>query len=242
MIYVNGDSYSRTEGKNYGDYLSEIMNLNLLHKGIPGSSNSRIFRTSTRDLLKLKHQGVEQCYAVIDLSFWFRTELWIEDHGIQKWYQFEFDDGEFASFQAAENLDWFEKGPKVNATAPSFYKEYLKQWVKTTYADSAIINTIYQASLLKNLCENLGYKLMIFWGADVVEDISRIDPKLDALKEFYEEFNDSNSFNLLQYSFSNHYNAIREPYDFKLYGRCGHPNTLSHKEFAGEINDRLTRY
>lgn len=37
-------------------------------------------------------------------------------------------------------------------------------------------------------------------------------------------------------------NAIREPYDFKLYGRCGHPNTLSHKEFAGEINDRLTRY
>ena len=53
---------------------------------------------------------------------------------------------------------------------------------------------------------------------------------------------DSNSFNLLQYSFSNHYNAIREPYDFKLYGRCGHPNTLSHKEFAGEINDRLTRY
>ena len=64
-------------------------------------------------------------------------------------------------------------------------------WVGPFYVGFFGVSTIFFAAL---------GSIMIFWGADVVNDISRIDPKLDALKEFYEEFNDSNSFNLLQYS------------------------------------------
>ena len=48
VIYVNGDSYSLSNGKNYGNYLSEIYNQKLIHRGITGSSNTRIFRTTTR--------------------------------------------------------------------------------------------------------------------------------------------------------------------------------------------------
>ena len=238
MIYVNGDSYSITEGKNYGDYLSEMYNQPLLHKGIPGSSNNRIFRTATRDLLKLKQQGVNECQVCIGLSFWFRTELWIDEHGIDKWYQFEFDDGEFASFQATTNLNWFTSGPVPAANAPKFYQPFLKEWVKTTHADAEITNTLHQASLLKHLCNSLGYTLIIFWAADVLEDTSRINPNLDCLKDFYAEFDQTNSFDLLNYSFVNTYNQIRLPHDYDLYKLNGHPNTQSHEEFAHEIYNK----
>jgi hypothetical protein len=237
MIYVNGDSYSMPNakhGKNYGNYLSELTGQPLMHKGISGSSNARIFRTTTRDLLKLKQQGVTECQVCIGLTFWFRTELWIDGHGIDKWYQFEFDDGEFASFQAAGNLDWFTAGP-VPDLAPSFCKPFLKEWVKTTHADAEITNTLHQASLLKHLCNSLGYTLIIFWAADVLEDTSRINPNLDCLKDFYAEFDQTNSFDLLNYSFVNTYNQIRLPYDYDLYKLNGHPNTQSHEEFAHEI-------
>jgi hypothetical protein len=242
MIYVNGDSYSLSDGKNYGNYLSELTGQPLMHKGISGSSNARIFRTTARDLLKLKQQRVNECQVCIGLSFWFRTELWIDEHGIGKWYQFEFDDGEFASFQSATNSNWFTSGPVPSADAPKFYQPFLKEWAKTTQADSAITNTLHQASLLKHLCNSLGYKLIIFWAAEVMEDISRINPNLDCLKDFYAEFDQTNSFDLLNYSFVNTYNQIRPPYDYDLHGDHGHPNTQSHEEFAGEINDRLTRY
>ena len=159
MIYVNGDSYSLSNGKNYGNYLSEIYNQPLMHKGIPGSSNNRILRTTTRDLLKLKNQNVTDVKVVIGLSFSFRTEIWIEDHGIEKWTQFEFDDGEFASFQAARNTDWWEVGPEQDLpNVARLYKNYFKEWIIANPADGLVINTIYQASLLKNLCEHLGYK------------------------------------------------------------------------------------
>jgi hypothetical protein len=239
VIYVNGDSYSKSNGKNYGDYLSELFNQPLMHKGIEGSSNNRIFRTTTRDLLKLKKQGVENCYVIIGLSFWFRTELWIEDHGIARWNQFEFDDGEFASFQAAGNLDWFTASP-IPDPAPNFYKPFLKEWVKTAQADGVIINTIYKAALLKHLCENLGYKLVIFWAGDMTKDIRRIDPKLDALKDFYAEFNETNSFNLLDFSFVHHYYSLGyKPHDYKVHKEFGHPTTEVHKMFADKIYEKL---
>ena len=151
MIYVNGDSYSLSNGKNYGNYLSEIYNQPLMHKGIPGSSNNRILRTTTRDLLKLKNQNVTDVKVVIGLSFSFRTEIWIEDHGIEKWTQFEFDDGEFASFQAARNTDWWEVGPDPSQLPhiAQPYKNYLKEWIMSNPADGLVINTIYQTSLLK---------------------------------------------------------------------------------------------
>jgi len=238
LIYVNGDSYSLSNGKNYGDYLSQLTSSKLLHKGIPGSSNTRIFRTTTRDLLKLKQAGVEKCLVCVGLSFWYRTEIWIEDHGIKKWYKFEFDDGEFASFQAATNNDWWSAGPIPDDNLPRFYKNYLKEWVKTLNADAAITNTLYQASMLLHLCKSLGYHLIIFWAADVTQDIQRIDPNLDVLKDFYAEFDNSNSFDLLNYSFVNIYNKIRPPYDYDLYKEHGHPDTTSHKEFAEEIYNK----
>ena len=238
MIYVNGDSYSITNGKNYGDYLSESTGNPLLHKGIPGSSNSRIFRTTARDLLKLKQQGVTDCSVIVGLSFWFRTELWIDEHGIDKWYQHSFDDGEFASFQAVYNNDWFTKGPTLKKV-PKEYQAYLREWVLTRNTDAVFVDIMHQASLLKHLCNSLGYKFIIFWSADVTEDTRRIDPNLDALKDFYAEFDQSNSFNLLDYSFSNYYNNIRKPYDFELYGNAGHPDTQSHAEFAQELVKKL---
>ena len=241
MIYVNGCSYSLADGKNYGNFLSDFYNSKLIHKGIPGSSNSRIFRTTARDLVKLKRNGVKDCMVCVGLTFWFRTEVWIEDHGIQHWYQFEFDDGEFASFQAADNTNWFTAGAVSSQGVPIEYKNYLKEWVMTSTPDSIIVNTLHQACMLLHLCKSLGYNLVIYWAADVTKDICRIDPHLDALKDFYAEFDETNSFDLLNYSFVNTYNKIRPPYDYNMHKENGHPNTISHKEFAQEISDKIER-
>ena len=238
MIYVNGDSYSLSNGKNYGNYLSEIYNQPLMHKGIPGSSNNRILRTTTRDLLKLKNQNVTDVKVVIGLSFSFRTEIWIEDHGIEKWTQFEFDDGEFASFQAARNTDWWEVGPDPSQLPhiAQPYKNYLKEWIMSNPADGLVINTIYQTSLLKNLCENLGYKFIVFWAADSTEDTARIDPEMDAVKEFSNEFDETNSIDLFNFSFVKHYFDLGyKPYDFDEFGKHGHPDTNVHDIFAKRL-------
>jgi len=239
MIYVNGDSYSLSypNGKNYGDYLSEYYNEKLLHKGIPGSSNNRIFRTTTRDILKLKNQNITNVKVVIGLTFIFRTEIWIENHGIETWTKFEFDDGEFASFQAAKNSDWWTKGPRTKL--PSIaqpYKNYFKEWMISNPADGLVVNTIYEASLLKNLCENLGYKFIIFWAADAAEDTARIDSTMDAVKEFSNEFNETNSIDLFNFSFVKHYFDLGyKPYDFNEYGKHGHPDTNVHEIFAKRL-------
>ena len=231
MIYVNGCSYSLSNGKNYGDYLSDITGKDLLHKGIKGSSNDRIFRTTTRDLLKLKHNGINECLVCVGLTFWFRTEIWIENHGINKWYQFDYDDGEFASFQAITETNH-------NTTLPIFYKNYIKEWGKILNVSSAITNTLHQACLLLHLCKSLGYDLCIFWAADVAQDIRRIDKDLESLKDFYYEFNDKNSFDLLQYSFvKDAFDSGYKPYDSEE--RHGHPNTNAHKEFANKICNKL---
>jgi len=240
MIYVNGDSYSKSNGKNYGDYLSKIYDQPLLHKGIPGSSNNRILRTTTRDLLKLKKQNIVDVKVVIGLSFTFRTEIWIEDHGIERWTKFEFDDGEFASFQAANNTDWWKVGPLQGETdtvqLPIEYKNYVKEWIISNHADGLVINTIYQASLLKNLCENLGYKFIIFWASDNTQDTARIDPEMDAIKEFSNEFNETNSIDLFNFSFVKHYFDLGYlPYDFDLYGKHGHPATEVHDIFGKRL-------
>jgi hypothetical protein len=236
MIYVNGDSYSRSNGKNYGDYLSEMYTQPLMHKGIPGSSNNRIFRTTTRDILKLKNQNVTDVKVVIGLTFIYRTELWIEDHGIEKWTQFKFDDGEFASFQAATDSNWFTAGVVDDQSTPVEYKNYLKEWIMSNPADGLVINTIYQASLLKNLCENLGYKFIVFWAADSTEDTSRIDPEMDAVKEFSNEFNETNSIDLFNFSFVKDYFDIGyKPYDFDVYGKHGHPDTNVHDIFSKRL-------
>src|SRR6056300_1477600 len=237
MIYVNGCSYSLSNGKNYGDYLSEITGKNLLHKGIKGSSNDRIFRTTTRDLLKLKQNGINDCFVCVGLTFWFKTEIWIENYGIKRWNQFQYDDGEFVSFQAITNKNWFNT-EKVSKDIPGFYKNYLKEWIKNLNVDGAIVNTMHQACLLLHLCKSLGYNLLIFWAADVSEDICRIDKNLESLRDFYNEFDDKNSFDLLEYCFvKDAFDLGYKPFDSEH--QHGHPDTNAHKEFANKICDKI---
>lgn len=242
MIYVNGDSYSLCgDKKNYGNYLSEYYNERLLHKSIPGSSNDRIFRTTTRDILKLKNQNITNVKVVVGLTYIHRIEIWIEDHGIKTWTRFEFDDGEFASFQAAKNPDWWTTKPELYSLKylydiPKQYRNYVTEWMFSNHPDALIINIIYQASLLKNLCELLGYKLIIFWAADNTKDTIRIDPEMNSIKEFSNEFNEKNSIDLFNFSFVKHYfDKGYKPFDFDLYGKFGHPDTDVHEIFAKRL-------
>jgi hypothetical protein len=77
FVYVNGDSYSKnSDKKTYCEFLSEKFNCESHNAAIAGSSNSRILRTSLRDLINLKKERTDDIIAVISLSFLLRIEVW----------------------------------------------------------------------------------------------------------------------------------------------------------------------
>ena len=246
MIYVNGCSYTINDSgdkKNFGKYLSEIRNTELIHRGIQGSCNDRIFRTTTRDLLNLHAQNVKDVIVLVSLTFWFRTELWYEDHNLEKWYKFGDSDGQFISISPVKNSTWkisdyftLDKKDKI----PSEIKNYLKYFVLTKNRDGSIIKILHNAVLLNRFCNDIGYKLIIFYGADDTKDTRGVDKTMPAIIDFKKELDKSNSFDLLDFSFCEYYYKLgHKPYDYDINGKYGHHGSKVHKLFAEKLNEKI---
>jgi len=74
-IYINGDSYSQKNSnhKVYSDFLSELYpDTSVINQALLGSNNTRIFRTSTENLLL----STGKTFAIIGFSFTQREEIW----------------------------------------------------------------------------------------------------------------------------------------------------------------------
>lgn len=105
VLYVNGDSHSAgTDAggitNSYGQYLANILNMNLVCDAMPGGSNTRIIRT-TREYLKNNKPEL----VVIGWTTWEREEWYSAD---QNYYQV--------------SASGFDKLPEY------FHKRY-KEWV-----------------------------------------------------------------------------------------------------------------
>jgi hypothetical protein len=199
MIYVNGDSYMTPVdgGKDVSHFLSEKLKLSSINKSIRGSSNSRILRTSMRDLLMLKKEN-PNIVAIIGLSFIYRQSIWDPIGQAERWkYQ---NDGEFASYQMFTEETWLEKikGNRRVHNLPSHIKSYVKEWAKLYDIEAETTILLQQVELFSSWCKLNGINCFIFSSPDQ----EKVDFSAPFIKPYYDAIcENKNVIHLFDFSF-----------------------------------------
>ena len=227
IVYINGDSYSSiSDGKRYSDFLGEHYNCKSINNAISGSCNSRILRTSLRDLIELK-KTEDSIIAVMSMSFILRTELW------DMTYTDKFvNDGDFKSFQTTKSKKWFyDKESPI-----SRYNDYSTQWLKWYNVEAETVNLIKEIILFTAWCKLNKIKYVVFSGP-LQEPI---DFQAPFVNSFYNELiNDKNILNIFTDSFTEYcvkqgFSPI-DSFTQEIHGKTyiiGHHGQQAHQSFA----------
>ena len=231
MIYVNGDSYATmSDGKRYSEFLGEHYNCASINNAISGSCNSRILRTSLRDLMELK-KIEDSIVAVISLTFLLRTELW------DTLYQNKFiNDGDFKSVQTTLSKRWFYDKESLPINK---YKDYLEQWLRWYNVEAETVNLIKEIILLTSWCRLNGIRYTVFSGPPQ----EPIDFQTPFVESFYKEMiNDANVMNIFTNSFTEYCNLNGfvpiDNHTQEIHGTTyaiGHHGEKAHKAFADHL-------
>lgn len=237
IVYVNGDSFPyMSDGKRYSDYLSEAFNCESVNSSIGGSCNSRIIRTTLRDLIELKKKDPD-ILAVISMSFTIRTELWDEETQAGYWKQC--NDGGFASYSFAVGTHWFTDGIITNKGIPATMQAYAKQWLINFDIEAETTNLLSQCLLLTNWLKSNNIKYVLL--SSCLQE--PIDFNAPFVKPFYTElFADPRVINFYNFSFTEYVlSKGHTPIDVgvqEIHGKkynTGHHGDLAHKEFANYL-------
>lgn len=228
ILYANSCSYGvLSTGKTYVDFIGEQINTNqIINAGLAGSCNTRILRTSTRDLLELKESDSDNdIVACISLGALYRSELWDETKPAIK------NDGHFRSFQISSiDKNKFDPPNKLN---------YAKEWFKTYNDEAEITNTYFLLNLFISFLETNNIRYLIWAGAMNYKPVDVTTPFLATL---YNTVNKNpRVLNLFDFSFSNYCSIIKGhiPYDHDQYGIYGHHSEEAHRDFAEFILPKL---
>lgn len=229
IVYVNGDSYTKiSDGKCYSDFLGEHFGCSSINVAISGSSNSRILRTSLRDLIELR-QTHDTVIAVISLTFPLRTELWDQDIINNKFV----NDGEFVSIQTTQSKRWFYDNESAE---PSRYQSYVKEWLRWYNIEAETVELIKEIVLLTTWCKYSKIKYVLFSGP-LQETVDLESP---FIKSLYAEISKNpNVIDIFSDSFTEW--CVRrghKPIDDhtqEIHGKTytiGHHGEAAHKDFA----------
>jgi len=238
IVYVNGCSYaSISDGKRYSEYLAEHFNCDSVNAAIPGSCNSRILRTSLRDLINLKKQH-KDIVAIISLSFVLRTEVWNRDPNRQdRWKQS--GDGDFISMQFTGAHDWKKKLDKGHVDwkiSGTQLRNYGKSWLIWYDVESEITKLLQQIILFTAWCKSNAIKCVLFSGP-LQESIDFESP---FVKPFYDVVQEDTSvIDIFNKSFTEWCKlAGHTPIDkftMQIHGNsyaCGHHGAAAHRDWA----------
>lgn len=229
IVYVNGDSYSKiSDGKRYSEFLSEFFNCESVNVAISGSSNSRILRTSLRDLIELKKVHTD-IVAVISLTFPLRTEIWDPDITDNRFV----NDGEFVSLQTTQSKRWFYDNELVE---PSRYQGYIKEWLRWYNIEAETVELLREILLLTTWCKHNNIKYVIFSGA--LQE--QVDLESTFIRSLYLEVaRDPNIIDIFSESFTEwcvcHGHKPIDDFTQEIHGKTyiiGHHGELAHKDFA----------
>ena len=229
IVYVNGDSYAAmSDGKRYSEFLGEQFSCKSVNSAITGSSNSRILRTSLRDLIDLQKQH-NKIVAVINLSFTIRTELWDPNVTSRRFK----NDGEFVSIQPTVKKDWFNSKKSNDATV---YNSYADEFLRWFNPEAETVNLLKEILLLTTWCKHNKIKYVIF-SAILQESVDLASP---FIKSFYDEVAlDKNVLDIFKFSFTEwclekEHTPI-DQYTHEIHGKTyniGHHGEKAHQDFA----------
>jgi len=229
IVYVNGDSYATvSDGKLYSEFLSDYLNCKSINSAISGSCNSRILRTSLRDLLELK-QTNNDIVAVISLTFPLRTELWDKDITYNRFV----NDGEFVSVQTTGSKRWFIDNDPVK---PSRYQSYVSEWLRWYNIEAETVELLKEIILLTTWCKYYKIKYVIFSGV-LQEKVDLLSPFIKSL--YSEVSKDPNVIDIFTESFTKwcvgRGHTPIDNFSQEIHGTTyiiGHHGESAHKDFA----------
>ena len=245
IIYSNSCSFGAPNQPHdiYPELVSAHFNATLVNRGIAGSCNRRIIRTSTRDLLELKNKSKnEEILCLIGLTFISRTELWQPNIAATD------NDGHFHSIQidfrkhdyTAGLINTFIKD--VHLSAPVEIKDYYKQWLLHLSKEAVVTDLITDLILFKNFCQQQNIKILIWNNAQLWPSQPEVDVDDIFLKTFSNlTINDKNILNLWKFCFLDYALAMgHSPRDVHILGSSGHPGGPAHQDFARYLINYLT--
>jgi len=240
IVYSNSCSFGAPqEHITYGEYVSNHLGGEFINKGIQGSCNRRIIRTTLRDLNELKSSNKE-IIALVGLTFLSRTELWREDLDVND------NDGHFHSLTINHsNLSWKDglntEHKDVHKYIDSSVSGYYKEWLYHYNRESAMTELLTDINMLVGWLNNHNIRYSIFSNVDKLEGeefIGYTSPFISSLRSSIE--NDKNIIDLWNFSFGSYSleNGFK-PKDEELYGIHGHPNEDAHKTFGKYLLQKL---
>lgn len=252
LLYVNGCSWSSSSSptmttKVYADYLAEKLNCQFINHSIPASSNSRIIRSSVRNLNSLKKTN-NDIICVINVTQPFRSEIWLNDRQMSlvenKSHLTEFDqkilqkyqlvdDGKYKSFIFGDELL-----PLRNL---KFFNDFEKHNLNFLDIEKAYYQLFCDLLLFISYCQNNHIKYLIFAGSQLI-DFSLLDKNLSYIKDIYQDIIndpmiiDFEKTNFCLWTLTNGYNFF-EKYveDYTV----AHPDEEAHKAWAEFLYTKL---
>jgi len=220
LLYCNSDSYGvMSDTKNrYSEYLGELLcATTVINNGLGGCCNSRIMRTTVRDLLDIRAHNTDQILAVICLGSMIRNEWWNSDKTLPK----EFTDGHFESFQI--------HGVGVNRQLP--YYQFAQEWYRHYDDEAEQTNLFKELVTLTSFFKQQQVEYIIFAGNNVT--YKPIDYHAPFIKTFADYIhNDPDILDLNNFSFTQYCLQQHIPFDKGQWGLHGHHGELAHKDFA----------
>jgi len=235
LVYINGDSYSVPRPfKIYGEYIADYYNVDHVNKSVLGSANSRIFRTSLRDLIDLKTQ-YKNILACVSLSFIMRTDLWDIEHEFERYRQG--NDGDFMCIGPfGGQKDWADNIKSLVSNSGTKYNSFCRNFATFFDMEAETVRLLEKIILFSNWCKNNNVNYIIF--SPMYQET--IDFSAPFISSFYDEINqDKNILNPFDFSFlqwcldRNHPTIDKASaiVNGKQY-QVGHMGETGHKDFA----------
>lgn len=225
LLYCNSDSYGVCNGtfnnttNRYSEYLGTLLGANtVINNGLGGACNSRILRTTVRDILDIKKHNNDSILAVICLGSMIRNEWW----NVEKTLPVGFKDGHFESFQI--------HGVKNNTQLP--YYRYSQEWYRHYDDEAEQTNLFKELIMLSSFFKQQNIDYIIFAGNNITyKSINYQTPFIKSFADYIH--NDPNILDLNNFSFSQYCLEKKyHPYDFDQWGIHGHHGELAHEDFA----------
>lgn len=234
LVYTNGDSYAipRTF-KICGEHIADYYNAEHLNKAVMGSANSRILRTSLRDLLDLKNQ-YNNILACVSLSFIMRTDLWDREHEHDRWRHG--NDGDFMCIGPMAHKNWATNIKNIVANAGTKYNSFCRNYATYYDMEAETVRLLEKIILFTNWCKNNNIEYIIF--SPMYQE--SIDFSAPFVSNFYKEINhDKNilnpfDFSFLQWCLDRNHSTI-DDHEAIVNGKqyqVGHMGETGHKDFA----------
>ena len=218
IVYSNSDSYGvMSTGLRYSEFLAQSLDAKCINSGKGGSCNQRIFRTTVRDLLKLRQQTDEPILCVLCLGSMIRGEWWNESKKLMP----NESDGHFESFQI------HSANTKDHPIC-----DYMTQWYKLYNDEAAQTDLMLQLTLMTSWFTNNNIEYIVFAGNNIT--YKKMDYDDIFVKDFATPiFADQNILNLNNFSFVKFCLAQGHiPFDYDKWKEHGHHGESAHRDFA----------